>query len=77
MRKRDGYKINGICQDSVGLIMIGTDFGLITFSEAEGKWALLTAKNSVLPDDSINCVMEDKKGHIWLGTKNGIVVLAP
>jgi hypothetical protein len=62
-------------QDRNGMVMVGTNRGLVIFRETDGKMELLTTSNSALPGDFINCLVEDRAGRIWIGTDKGLVVL--
>lgn len=56
-------------------MMFGTKIGLITFNEHDKEWQILNTENSVLPDNRITTIFEDRSGRIWVGTDAGIVVL--
>lgn len=66
-----------IYQDKNGTMMFGTSIGLITFTEGDKQWKLLTPENSSLPHASISAISEDRAGRIWIGTGAGIIVLEP
>ena len=62
-------------QDRFGRMMFGTKMGLITFTEDDKEWQILSTQNSKLPDNLITTIFEDRSGRIWVGTGAGIVVL--
>lgn len=68
-------QIMSIYQDKSGVIMIGTEEGLITFSEKENRWRIHTETAPEFPVFSITAITEDKIGRIWLSTGEGILVL--
>lgn len=70
--------INGINQDSRGLMWIATREGLSILNPETGAFQSLTKQNG-LPDNTILDILEDNQGTIWLSTANGLsrVTLAP
>ena len=56
-------------------MIFGTKLGLINFNERDKEWQILTTENSVLPDNRITTIFEDRSGRIWVGTGAGIVIL--
>jgi hypothetical protein len=36
-------------------------------------WEILQITNSPLPSDSINCIVPDKNGTLWIGTEKGLI----
>ncbi|MEM6380231.1 MAG: two-component regulator propeller domain-containing protein, partial [Bacteroidota bacterium] len=54
---------------------IGTSKGLNFYDAASGKIYQYTSLNSPLPNDLIWTVKKDKRGHLWIGTDDGLAVL--
>src|SRR5690554_808679 len=44
--------------------------GLMKFDDTH--WTNFTTTNSGLPNDKINCVVNDHDGHVWIGTPSGL-----
>ena len=75
--------IYDIIQDKYGFLWIATDDGLNRFNGYEFKIFRHDPTNEIMPtgrqpgqagslsDNSVWAIMEDHKGNIWLGTKNG------
>lgn len=42
------------------------------FASAQSIWTFYNTGNSVLPDNSIRAIEQDKLGNIWIGTDNGL-----
>ncbi len=61
---------------SNGTLWFGTDYGLIRFEPATGKYHKIT-KPDGLPDDKISIINEDQNGNLWLGTEHGLVMYNP
>ncbi|WPU94856.1 two-component regulator propeller domain-containing protein [Mucilaginibacter sabulilitoris] len=70
--------INGINQDSRGLIWIATRDGLSMLNPETGFFKSLRKQNG-LPDNTVLDILEDNQGAIWLSTANGLsrVTLTP
>lgn len=66
--------VHAIYQDRRGQMLFATQRGLIVLS-SKGKWQVLTALNSGLPDNRVTAISEDRSHRIWLGTGGGIVVM--
>ncbi|MFY9558149.1 MAG: two-component regulator propeller domain-containing protein, partial [Blastocatellia bacterium] len=71
------FYVNGICQDSSGQVLFGTDVGLIAFKAKNDEWNVYTSDNSGLPDNKVSALLVDRTRKIWIGTGKGIVVLDP
>jgi len=69
------FYIDAIYQDKQGQMMLGSELGLITFTEAENRGQVYTFTNSGLPGGDITAIYEDKLGRIWVGTSRGVIVL--
>lgn len=85
-RKTGALKIintqNGLSHNSVFSIYadskgawIGTSSGLNYYDEATGKVYQYNSENSPLPNSLIWAIKKDKKGHLWIGTDDGLAVL--
>ena len=61
---------------SNGVLWFGTDYGLIRYEPATGKYETFTKKDG-LPDDKISIINEDRFGKLWLGTEHGLVMFNP
>lgn len=76
-----GAFVREMFEDSKGIIWCSTDQGLTRINN-RGKTAgeksnspkitHFTTEDG-LPDNTCNFILEDNKGHIWLGTENGMV----
>lgn len=53
------------------IYMPATDFGIVYINSKTGNIRRLTSKNSALNNDIINGIVQDEKGHIWIGTDHG------
>ncbi|MBL8113245.1 MAG: hypothetical protein JNK60_10195, partial [Acidobacteria bacterium] len=58
-------------KDRTGFVWIGTDRGLNRFDGHDFRWFLRDDSGRGLPDSSIQALLEDQKGNIWIGTANG------
>ncbi|MCR4735166.1 MAG: hypothetical protein K5829_09205 [Treponema sp.] len=64
-----------IYSDETGSIWFGTDKGLVLYRN--GKYYIYT-ENKSLPENSINDIISDREGNIWVGTSNkGLLKLSP
>ncbi len=61
-----------VLMDSKGRLWFGSRSGLHSLNG--GRLDQYT-KTEGLPDDQVNCLMEDRLGNIWVGTSKGICVL--
>ncbi|MFC1607987.1 two-component regulator propeller domain-containing protein [Candidatus Latescibacterota bacterium] len=62
-----------IYEDSRGLFWIGSWFGLDNFNPQSGNFSTVFSQG---PFTQINCMIEDSRGDMWLGTrKEGIIQL--
>lgn len=79
-------RIKSIVQDSSGLLWIGTEDGLNLFSPSTNSFDRYTSEYSRLlreeggkktylglPQPSINAIVEDRAGRLWLATNGGLV----
>ena len=55
-------------QDSKGYIWMGTQAGLSRF---DGKNFITYTTAQGLADNTVNCIFEDRKHQLWIGTENG------
>ncbi|WP_158866243.1 two-component regulator propeller domain-containing protein [Maribellus comscasis] len=75
-----GYEIRSVVEDSGENLLLGTQYGFVTFHPKKG---IVQAFNSEQPEPrklSINgakCLLKDKKGRIWMGTNGGINIWDP
>lgn len=66
-----------IYEDSKGVLWIGTlDAGLNKFLKDEKKFKRYSTRNG-LPNNSINGILEDHNGNLWISTNNGITKFDP
>lgn len=67
-----GYTIRSIHQDKRGNFWLGTDAGgLLLFDATTGRFTRFSDTDG-LPNNSILRILEDKSGHLWLTTYNGL-----
>jgi signal transduction histidine kinase/ligand-binding sensor domain-containing protein len=64
----DGY-VWAIHEAADGALWLGTEKGLVRF--ARGKFFQFTASQQ-MPEDEINCVLEDDVNNLWFSTLHGI-----
>lgn len=58
-----------------GAIWIGTSIGLVKYIENNQQFVVYRhSENDSKNTDEINCIAEDQKGNLWLGTNQGIYV---
>jgi len=67
-------KINCMHEDSADALWLGTDIGLCRFDRKTHSCELLSMKNG-LPNDTVNGILEDDTGRLWVSTNGGIAVL--
>ncbi|MEM7368108.1 MAG: two-component regulator propeller domain-containing protein [Bacteroidota bacterium] len=77
-------RITSIHQDKKNRIWIGTYGGGVNLwvpasKEGEGSGSRFDSfdKNKGLPNNVVFGILEDKEGHLWLSTNNGLVVFDP
>jgi len=63
--------VNYLLCDSHGYMWVGAREGLNIFDPARHRFQSFTAENG-LPDNTIQCIIEDKQHDIWISTLNGI-----
>ena len=68
-----GRSISAIEQDQDGAVWVATTIGLL--SGKSGIYHLFTRKQG-LPDDQLTSVVDDQRGHLWLGSPTGIFRLS-
>jgi signal transduction histidine kinase/ligand-binding sensor domain-containing protein/DNA-binding response OmpR family regulator len=56
-------------------IWVGTSSGLYVFNEAEKKFNLFTANNSIAPLVNVYDIFESSRGDLYIGTFNGLAVI--
>ncbi|MCG2613214.1 response regulator [Terrimonas sp. NA20] len=67
-----GYTIRSIHEDAAHNFWVGTqEGGLLLFDRNTGHYEQFTT-NEGLPNNTILRILEDKKGHLWLSTYNGL-----
>ena len=60
--------------DSHGLLLIGTEGGLKVYDGYSMETFRSNAYSpKLLPNNTINCITEDHRNRVWLGTRNGLV----
>ena len=67
----ENIKIYSLCEDSNGLLWIGSNSGLISFDRASGKVEPYTMANG-LPNNFINSIVEDNNKNLWITTNHGL-----
>jgi ligand-binding sensor domain-containing protein len=53
----------------------GTDSGLVALRDT--VWSRFDASNSPIPHSTVTAVRYDRRGNLWIGTKNGVAVYNP
>ncbi len=69
---RNNYKWFVVQGNSAGLLVL--DHGVDLFDTSDDRYRVLTANNSELPTNQVNCVEADLEGEIWVGTAEGVVI---
>ncbi|EDN70475.1 two-component system sensor histidine kinase/response regulator [Beggiatoa sp. PS] len=73
-----GNHIYIIYEDSRGSLWIGTTgTGLNLFDRATATFTHYHTKNSGIPNDTINNILEDNQGNLWLSTNKGLSKFNP
>jgi signal transduction histidine kinase/ligand-binding sensor domain-containing protein/DNA-binding response OmpR family regulator len=71
-------QVYAIYEDSRGLFWIGTaGGGLNKFNRATGIFSHYREMDGGLPNDTINYILEDDQGHLWLSTNKGLSKFNP
>ena len=65
--------ISAIEQDQDGIVWVATTAGLLLGKS--GNYQLFTRKQG-LPDDQLTGLVDDQRGHLWVGTQTGIFRLS-
>jgi signal transduction histidine kinase/ligand-binding sensor domain-containing protein len=66
--------ISALCLDSRGTLWAGTLGGGLS-AWRQGRFVTLTTRHG-LPDDTVQQLLEDDCGHLWLGTRAGLMRVA-
>jgi signal transduction histidine kinase/ligand-binding sensor domain-containing protein/CheY-like chemotaxis protein len=73
-----GNHIYAIYEDSRGSFWIGTaGTGLNQFARTTATFTRYHTKNSGIPNDTVNDILEDNQGHLWLSTNKGLSKFNP
>ncbi len=67
--------ITCICENTGGILWIGTGKGLDRFNPVKGKFTIYTKKDG-LSSNNISSVLKDDYGHLWISTSNGISMMS-
>jgi signal transduction histidine kinase/ligand-binding sensor domain-containing protein len=72
----NGKSISKIHYTKDGRVLaVGSD-AIYFFEEGKSRWLNLMKEERVLQEvKSVNCVMEDRDGLIWIGTENGVITI--
>ncbi len=65
---------NNTVMDRRGLLWIATDNGINVYNPETNAFNYINSKNGI-PDEDIVSSVEDHNGHIWAGTRNGLVYI--
>ncbi|MCP4156222.1 MAG: SpoIIE family protein phosphatase [bacterium] len=72
VRGMSNLSVHDVIEDRNGDILIATaTSGLLRFNPGTGNYSSYNTKNG-LSHNRAKCIVEDKKGTIWVGTKNGL-----
>lgn len=67
-----GYPVRCLHEDREGRFWVGTqEGGLLLFDRYTGRFERFTTKDG-LPSNTILRILEDRRGHLWLSTYNGL-----
>lgn len=53
-------------------LLIGTNSFLMKYNKLNNSSTVYTTNNSTISNNTITCMISDKKGHVWVGTKYGL-----
>ena len=67
----DNIKIYSLCEDSNGLLWIGSNSSLLSFDRKSGRVQTYTMANG-LPNNFINAIVEDSNKNLWITTNHGL-----
>ena len=63
------------CSVRDGYVLVGTEYGLLEYSEKTGKVRKVDEVNRILKEKSIYSMVLDNKGRLWMGTYGGGIVV--
>jgi len=66
-----------ICEDSKGRLWIGTANGGLNYFERDKNIFTKYSERHGLPNNSINGILEDDEGNLWISTNNGLSKFNP
>ncbi|MDR2805493.1 MAG: response regulator [Dysgonamonadaceae bacterium] len=61
--------------DSRNWLWLATDQGITIYNPSIGRFYYITTQNG-LPNNEITSLVEDKKGMVWAGTRNGLIAIS-
>src|SRR5205085_492669 len=64
-------RINALLKDRSGALWAATDDGLVRYQN--GSFTRFSVENG-LPDAGVLCMVEDRDGHLWVGTRTGAAI---
>jgi len=73
------HYVTSIFEDSAGRLWVGTAGGglnLLRSADNESRQFVQYTTNDGLPDNNVTSIAEDE-GHLWLGTRHGLVLFNP